>query len=315
MDNTLIMLSEKELLNVLDTNDFTILAQKCRINEHQLDFCFKYAVTNSYENAVKLLLNNPNINPAMEKNYAIKTACKNGNIAIVEMLLIHDKINPGIDYNYPIKICVDNNQIDILKLLLADDRTDVTDAHNTAFILSIKLKHVEIMKIIMDCLEEKKKNQKLEDELSPSSEAIGLTDELLHEALIIACEYANLEIVKILYNKLPNTAEQYNRINEILCSAVKYDNIKIVSLLLTDWRANPKHNKSVMVRYAKTKPMLALLEKSIKKNEIMNSDLTPEEVAQKLIQYGHIDVNNKKPTSAKFKVEGTRRIVVLEFEF
>lgn len=288
------MTTKAELIEAIKQNNLSVLSTNLKLSK--LHFCYKYATTYGYTDAVKILLENDQINPAIDNNDAIKVASKNGHIAIVEILLANNKVDPTVLYNYPLRTAAEHNHIDIFKMLLADPRTDATDAHNEALITAIRLANIDIIKILLTHLTEKNK----------------LADILLHECLLVATEQGYFDIVKFLYELFPSAPSQYLRLNEILCMAVQHNHIEIIKLLLQDYRSDPTFNKSIMLESTKNKQILRLLNNGIKKNSILKGNSSSvAKTATEIINGGFIDTNNI--TDIKFSLDGTRRKVIMEF--
>ncbi len=100
-----------------------------------------------YTDLIKILLENPKINPSILNNYPIRCASLYGHIEVVKLLLTDPRVDPsehnlmcdnGVKYyinEYMYTIIYDNaiinasmiKRMDILKLLLKDYRIDISD--------------------------------------------------------------------------------------------------------------------------------------------------------------------------------------------
>jgi hypothetical protein len=113
------------------------------------------AVKHGSVEVVKLLLEDPRVDPTIDNNYLIKYAVNVGEIDKVKLLLTYPKVNPGATNNYAILRAVDNGNIEIIKLLSADPRVDASASNNlaikTAADKSIKYKkYDEIIRILLE---------------------------------------------------------------------------------------------------------------------------------------------------------------------
>ena len=75
-------------------------------------------------NTVKLLLDDPRVDPSVQNNYLFQLASKTGQIEIVKLLLKNPRVDPSANKNMSIKIASKKGHFDIVKLLLEDPRVD-----------------------------------------------------------------------------------------------------------------------------------------------------------------------------------------------
>ena len=86
------------------------------------NIAIKWASENGYTEVVKLLLTDPRVNPSANDNNAIKWASGNGHVKVVKLLLKHPKVDPSAEDNFAIKIASENGRTEVIRLLLADPR-------------------------------------------------------------------------------------------------------------------------------------------------------------------------------------------------
>ena len=98
---------------------------------------FINAVETGNIDKVRLLLENPEIDPATNNNEAIRVASGRGHTEVVRMLLADPRTNPASNNNYPIRLASKNGHTEIVKLLLADPRTELIAPDLLTFICSI----------------------------------------------------------------------------------------------------------------------------------------------------------------------------------
>lgn len=89
-----------------------------------------------YEKIVKLLLNNPNVDPSTDNNYAIGMACGQCNIEMVKLLLKDSRVDPSVGLGWLSNTIVSyeglNDNVNklstkIIKLLLSFDNVFIGD--------------------------------------------------------------------------------------------------------------------------------------------------------------------------------------------
>ena len=71
----------------------------------------------SHAEVVKLLLTDPRVNPADDKNYAIRCASQNGHVEVVRILLADPRVNPVDCDNYAIKYASYDGRVEVVKEL------------------------------------------------------------------------------------------------------------------------------------------------------------------------------------------------------
>jgi hypothetical protein len=102
---------------IIDYNLKFHFYSKVRISESVI-----IAASYNYINLMKILLKNPNIDPAYDYNAAIKIASNLGSLEIVRELLNDSRVNPYTNNNYAIKQAIYKGHTEIVKELLQDPR-------------------------------------------------------------------------------------------------------------------------------------------------------------------------------------------------
>ena len=106
-----------------------LLLQDPRVNpaaDHNQ--AMRWASLYGYTEIVRLLLKDKRVDPSE----AIRLASESGYIEIVKLLLKDKRVKPSTHDNYPIRAAIRNNHFEVVKLLLQDKRVDPSDLNNEA---------------------------------------------------------------------------------------------------------------------------------------------------------------------------------------
>jgi hypothetical protein len=131
--------------------------------------------------ALKLMLQDPRIDPSMKNNYAISAACLHGNAEVTKLLLEDKRVDPCVNFSNPIRTASSRGYADIVRLLLDDKRSDPSAASNEAIRWAALYGHVEVVKLLA-----------VHPDVDPSDEN--------NELLCFACACGHTEIVKTIMN-------------------------------------------------------------------------------------------------------------------
>ena len=99
---------------------------------------------------VKLLLEDPRINPADDNNLAIGLASQNGYIEIVKLLLKDPRVDPSADEDYAIRMSSERGKTEVVRLLLKDDRVDPSAYNNWAIRWAIHERNTEVARLLLE---------------------------------------------------------------------------------------------------------------------------------------------------------------------
>jgi ankyrin repeat protein len=80
-----------------------------------------------HANIVEMLLRDERVNPADQNNRAIRSASYYGNTIIVKLLLQDGRVDPTVDDNWAIQWASARGHKKVVSLLLQDGRVEVTD--------------------------------------------------------------------------------------------------------------------------------------------------------------------------------------------
>ena len=176
--------------------------------------------TNNFE-LVKLYINDKNINVTSVDKYnysALFYSVYNNNVEILSELLNHEDIDincVNMDGDTPLHCSIENNNEKLVKFLLQDNRIDVNkkNKYNDEPILTgLYCNNNEIIELLLN---------------HPSINLIDMKKNLLHYAII----FNNDKIFNSLLKRLDINYKD-DEGNSLLHLAAKYDNIKILKLLL-----------------------------------------------------------------------------------
>ena len=81
---------------------------------------------------VKLLLNDPRVDPSADNNDTIRWASLFGNVEVVKLLLNDPRVDPSADNNDAICLASNNRPFEVFKLLLNDPRLNPSSGKNYA---------------------------------------------------------------------------------------------------------------------------------------------------------------------------------------
>jgi ankyrin repeat protein len=109
---------------------------------------FHQAIENNDIKNVKLLLNQPKVNPAYNNNSAIIYASMEGYYDIVELLINDHRVNPAADDNSAIIYTSKEGHYHIVKLLLNHPKVDPADYNNWSIINAFSEGHYDIVNLL-----------------------------------------------------------------------------------------------------------------------------------------------------------------------
>ena len=137
--------SEEVLENLLSVEVLLELGYDPSANRHTIQLASERGLTDT----VRLLLQDPRVDPSSSRNYAIQRASMNGHADIVELLLQDKRVDPSAVSNYAIRESSKNGHIDVVKLLLQDKRVDTSDDDNYAIEFASKNRHTDVVELLL----------------------------------------------------------------------------------------------------------------------------------------------------------------------
>jgi ankyrin repeat protein len=175
---------------------------------------FNEAVEEDNIPLIRRLLDRPDVDPSVNDQYALGSACKHGNTELVRLLLadprVDPRVNPFQDGNTvfieaPLTDACENGHTEVVRLLLADSRIDPSEDEQVALRSACAKGQTEIVRILLtdprvvpdhpdalDSVCEKGYTEILRIILAYPSE------ELSEDALQVACENGHTEILRLL---------------------------------------------------------------------------------------------------------------------
>lgn len=102
----------------------------------------EYASYSGHSEVVKLLLSDPRVDPSDRDNFIISHTCKRGHLEVIKLLLEDPRVDPSDRDNSPIEAGVIRGYYEIVKLLIEDPRVNVTQEEIDKFI-SLSSSHKE----------------------------------------------------------------------------------------------------------------------------------------------------------------------------
>lgn len=176
-----------------------------------------FSSENGYLEIVKLLLEDEQVDPSDDNNYALKLACESGHLEIVRLLLEDKRVDPSDSYySYDsLAIASEKGHLDIVELLIYDERADPSADNNMSIRLASKNGHLDIVDLLF-----------YDERVDPS--------DYDDDALYSAVDNNHYEIVKLLLTDKRVDPSVTN--NRLLFIAIYNKYYKIVELLFEDER-------------------------------------------------------------------------------
>lgn len=103
---------------------------------------FKNACDESDLKTVRSMIDDPEINPAAQKNLIVGNASENGYLSLLEILLANKRVNPADDDDYAIRVACKAGHVAVVKHLLSDKRINPCIRENRPLQLAAEQKHV-----------------------------------------------------------------------------------------------------------------------------------------------------------------------------
>lgn len=173
------------------------------------------------EDLVRFLLTDAQVNPANDRQSALRQACAMGHARVISILLSDVRVDPSIESSFVVhKACV-ANALEAVRVLLADSRADPSAFANSALVSSA---YLGLASIVDELLRDPRVNPAARDD----------------EAIRFASFNGHTETVRALL--------QDGRVNpaalnfEAVSGAIIKSHTEILALLLSDERVRPPHD-------------------------------------------------------------------------
>jgi hypothetical protein len=119
------------------------------INANIIQYLFKFMIRYAKTTTIKILLEDPRVDPSVSDNSSLISACYRGDVDIVKLLLKDYRVDPTVRNSNVIMIAVERNNIPLLKLLLKDGRADPSANNNEALLYANDYGKLKISKILL----------------------------------------------------------------------------------------------------------------------------------------------------------------------
>lgn len=111
--------------------------------------CLVHATKNSYVPMVKLLLNQPEINPSTDDNAALKATLQSYSYPLDELILAHPKFEPGLGQDHILDWAIDWSLYNAVTYLLAHPAIDPSHDNNTAICVAFDAGELEMCRLVL----------------------------------------------------------------------------------------------------------------------------------------------------------------------
>jgi len=192
-----------------------------------LSAAFVSSARYGYYDIVVNLINDPQVNPAVQDNAAIISAAANGHTDIVNLLVKDDRVNPADNSNVAILTAAQYGYLDIVNILLQDPRVNPAVSANSGDALNMATiqGHLNVVKRLV---EDKRINPLISG----------------RETIIAAAKYNHPDIVTFILEKGWFSIRLFNSALEI---AGKRNYLEVVRNLLQYASNNPDMNISPII--------------------------------------------------------------------
>jgi ankyrin repeat protein len=110
--------------DVIENDCVEVMREMLKNKKVNLKGVLQLAVIKERLEIIKLLLDDPRVDPSDNSDTCIQYASESGNFEIVWLLLSDPRVNPGANNNYAIKCANKNGHTKIVDLLSSDPRVD-----------------------------------------------------------------------------------------------------------------------------------------------------------------------------------------------
>ena len=133
-----------------DINKVKLLLTNPEVNPAAIDNrAILLASENGHTEIVRLLLSDPRVDPTAENNWAIRSASRHGHTEVVRLLLADPRVDPAANDNYVIRLASLYDRTEVVKLLLTDSRVDPAANNNLAIRWASENGHVEVVRLLL----------------------------------------------------------------------------------------------------------------------------------------------------------------------
>jgi ankyrin repeat protein len=185
---------------------------------------------------VRLLLQDPRVDPSARNNVAIRFAAANGHLEVMPLLLQDHRVDPSARYNEAIREAARKGHLEIVRLLLQDPRVDPSADDNFAIRAAVAYIHPEIVLllaavpgILIDAIDYCLNHSEFSN-IMRLSKMTGCLSDTDQDLLVWAAAIGSLNFVKFLINQ---GADPTFANNSAVIAAQQYGQIEVRDYLLT----------------------------------------------------------------------------------
>jgi hypothetical protein len=120
-----------------------------KIKNKKMQKVFSEAAYKGDSEAVRALLADPRVDPAVNDNYVIRIASSRGHAGVVRALLAHPRVDPAADGNDAIRWASAEGHADAVRSLLADARVDPTSNNNAPILWASRWGHAGVVRALL----------------------------------------------------------------------------------------------------------------------------------------------------------------------
>jgi len=113
-------LNDRVFCDSFSEEDFNILIKNTNLNKQNF---FNCVIRRGLIKYIKILLQDPRVNPADHYNLAIRLSSLSGRTEVVKLLLQDTRVNPTDQNNKAIILASENGHTEVVKLLLHDRKS------------------------------------------------------------------------------------------------------------------------------------------------------------------------------------------------
>jgi len=238
------------------------------------------------------------VDPSVNFNIAIETACESGSEEVVEFLLNDERVDPTIHKNSCVYLSSINGHVNILKLLLKDKRVDPSDDGNVALWETFENysdngyndeRYADIIRLLVN--DKRVRNRLTKDDYKELWDNVNLDKPISESIRHLLKPKSEEDILKSSKNLSPeDKLEKGCRYNipwlvkqaleegvdpvdhsNLLVILSQYGYLEIVKILLADKRMDPTCYENSPIAYAYFKNHIDIIKELLKDDKVRNS--------------------------------------------
>ncbi|KAI8620367.1 ankyrin repeat-containing domain protein [Chytriomyces sp. MP71] len=188
-----------------------------------------WAVDKGHTCTVQVLLRDPRSDPAVDDNYALKSAACEGHIALLSLLLNDPRVDPNAQDRCPLNRAAENGHAECVRVLLRDPRLVLKPGDNAALKWSCENGHAEVVRLLL-----------IDGRIHPAARN--------NFAIKRAAREGHARVVELLLADERTSPESED--NYAIKHSAKNGHIDVVKLLLGDPRVDKNAEGGIALRWA-----------------------------------------------------------------